>query len=167
MNAANNQRSAPDIEDFWQRYLATLPADSEIRSRPFIAEAFGDSPDLADELAALILAGTKTATCSALWEYEAEGAAHPRAGTITILLTGRGEPCAILEATEVTIRAFRDVDAELAYDEGEDDRTLASWRAEHWKYFSRVLPKIGREPTEDMPLVCERFRVLWQSEPRP
>jgi len=167
MNAAHNPRSAPDIENFWQRFLATLPADSEIRSRPYLTDAFGDSPELADELAALILAGTKTATCSALWEYEAEGVAPPGVGTITILLTGRSEPCAILETIEVTIRAFRDVDAELAYYEGEDDRTLASWRAAHWKYFSRVLPKIGREPTEDMPLVCERFRVLWQSEPRP
>ena len=162
MTAAHTPHSAPDIERFRQMYLATLPADSEIRSRPFLPDAFGDSPELADELAALILAGTKTATCSALWEYEAEGVQPPGAGTITILLSGRGEPRAILETTEVTLRAFRDVDTAFAFEEGEDDRTLASWRKAHWKYFSRVLPKIGREPADDMPLVCERFRVLWR-----
>jgi uncharacterized protein YhfF len=33
--------------------------------------AFGDSPQMADALLALVLAGTKTATCSALAAYEA------------------------------------------------------------------------------------------------
>ena len=84
---------------------------------------------------------------------------------MTILLDGRGEPRAILETIEVTICAFREVDQAFAYDEGEDDRTLASWRAEHWKYFSRVLPKsVGREPTEEMAIVCERVRVVWEHE---
>jgi uncharacterized protein YhfF len=66
---------------------------------------FGDRPQLANELAQLVLAGTKTATCSALWELERE----------------------------------------------------------HWKYFSRVLPHLGQQPTPDMLLVCERFRVIYQS----
>ena len=35
--------------------------------------AFGDNPALADELLALVLAGKKTATCGALWQYEDEG----------------------------------------------------------------------------------------------
>jgi uncharacterized protein YhfF len=47
---------------------------------------------------------------------------------------------------------------------GEDDRLLAAWRDGHWRYFSRVLPKIGREPALDMPLVCERFRVLFNHD---
>lgn len=56
------------IEQFWQSYLATLPEDSPIRSESYDADWFGDNPELADKLAALIIAGTKTATCSALWE---------------------------------------------------------------------------------------------------
>jgi hypothetical protein len=31
----------------------------------------------------------------------------------------------------------------------------------HWRFFSRTLPKIGKEPTEDMPLECERFRLIY------
>ena len=51
------------IDVFWRAYLATLPADAPARSAAFVAESFGDHPDLADELAALVLAGVKTATC--------------------------------------------------------------------------------------------------------
>lgn len=45
--------------------------------------------------------------------------------------------------------------------EGEGDRSLAYWRAAHWRYFSRTLLTISRAPAEDMPLVCERFRLLY------
>jgi uncharacterized protein YhfF len=54
------------IEQFWQSYLSTLPPDSPVRSEPYEAESWGENPKLADELAALIISGTKTATCSAL-----------------------------------------------------------------------------------------------------
>jgi hypothetical protein len=32
----------------------------------------------------------------------------------------------------------------------------------HWRFFSRTLPNLGRELPTDMPLVCERFRVIYR-----
>jgi uncharacterized protein YhfF len=64
---------------------------------------------------------------------------------------------------EVTIRPFNQVDSRFAYDEGEDDRSLAAWRAAHWRYFTRTLAVHSLRPSEDMPLVCERFRVVYRS----
>ena len=148
------------IEQFWQAYLATCP-DNIPPQMSYIAESFGDNPRLADELGRLILQGVKTATCSALWEWEAEGALPPDVGQITIVLGSQNEPLCIIETTEVTIRPYSDVDEQFAFDEGEADRSLASWREGHWRYFSRVLPKIGKAPALDMPLVCERFQVLY------
>jgi uncharacterized protein YhfF len=150
------------IEAYWSSYLETLPADSPIRDEQYVAEAWGDSPRLANELGALIVAGTKTATCSALWEYEAEGEALPKTGLKTIVLDGNGAPLCIVETTEVVVRPFDEVDARFAYEEGEGDRSLEDWRDAHWRFFSRTLPEIGREPTMDMPLVCERFRVIYR-----
>ena len=152
------------IADYWQRYLQTLPAETA-GDRLYVAEAFGDTPALADALGGLVLAGIKTATCSALWEWEAEQSPLPTVGLTTIVLNSEGLPLCITETTEVRVCAFNEVDAEFAYDEGEDDRTLDAWRREHWRYFSRVLPKIGRAPTLDMPLVCERFRVVYPTHP--
>jgi len=150
------------IEAYWGSYLETLPAGSPVRDEQYVAEAWGDSPQLADELGALILAGTKTATCSALWEYEAEDEPLPSVDVKTIVLDGRGDPLCIVETTEVTVRPYDEVDARFAFEEGEGNRSLEYWRDAHWRFFSRTLPSIGKQPTVDMPLVCERFRVVYE-----
>jgi uncharacterized protein YhfF len=149
------------IKQFWQAYLATLPHDDPARGSGYIAEQFGDSLALADELAALIVSGAKTATCSSLWEWEVEGDTPPRPGLKTVVLNGQNEPQCVIETTHVEIRLYNQVDADFAAAEGEGDRSLAYWREAHWRFFSRALPKIGRTPSETMPLVCERFRLLY------
>lgn len=148
------------IEAYWNHYLETLPSDSPVREERYVAEAWGDSPQLADELGALIVSGTKTATCSALWEYEAEGEPLSSVGLKIIVLDGKGDPLCIVETTEVEVRSYDEVDDRFAFEEGEGDRSLEYWRDAHWDFFSRTLPSIGRAPTVDMPLVCERFRVI-------
>lgn len=153
------------IDRFWLAYLATLPPGDQPPPPPE-AWSFGDNPALADELAALVLAGIKTATCSALWEYEAEGEPLPQPGQLSIILGGAGQPLAVVETVEVALKPFDQVDAAFAYDEGEDDRSLASWRREHQRYFTRTLAAIDRQFDEAMPLICERFRVLF-SQPAP
>jgi uncharacterized protein YhfF len=110
----------------------------------------------------LIFRGIKTATCSALWEWEAEGNPIPQKGGITVVVDGGGNPLCIVETTEVTIRQYNEVDAEFAQAEGEGDFSLDYWREAHRNFFSRTLPKIGLEFSEDMPLVCERFQVIYK-----
>ena len=144
--------------------MRSLPAGAGEPGERFAAEALGDSPELADRLAKLILSGTKTATCSALWEYEVEGEALPSVGSKCVLLDGSNQPVCVLETTEVEVRPFDQVDARFAHDEGEGDRTLEHWRAAHWRFFTRTLRQIGKYPTNDMPLVCERFQVVYQQQ---
>ena len=148
------------IAQYWQNYLQTSTSAANHAST-YLVDQFGDTPELANELGQLVLNGTKTATCSALWEWQAEAEPLPTVGIHTIVLDGNGQPLCIIQTTEVTIRAFHEVDAQFAYDEGEGDRTLESWQRAHRQYFARVLPHIGKVPTLDMPLVCERFRVIF------
>ena len=148
------------VKLYWQKFLSTLPSESRYHTKTYIAEGWGDSPEMADELGTLIAQGTKTGTCSALWEWEAEGNPIPEVGLITIALDGRGEPLCIVETVEVTIRKYNEVDADFARAEGEGDLSLEYWRSAHKNFFTRVLSKFGKEFSEDMPLVCERFRVI-------
>ena len=67
------------VQNYWEQFLASLPPDSPYRTKTYVAEGWGDGPAMADELGALIAQGTKTATCSALWEWEAEGNPIPAA----------------------------------------------------------------------------------------
>ena len=112
--------------------------------------AFGDSPELADELLELVVKGIKTATCSTQDEPNTS-----TFGERWVVLDGRGEPRCVIETTEVEYRRFNEVDAAFAYDEGEGDRSLACWRRAHRAYFGRL----GRF-SEDMMLTCERFRLV-------
>lgn len=115
---------------------------------------FGDSPELADELLALVLSGTKTATCGALEGYT-DDEPFPVVGRRDVVLDGKGRPACVIETTEVTIRPFSAVDARFAADEGEGDRTLAYWRAAHQAFFER-----NGGFSEDMLLACERFKLV-------
>ena len=112
--------------------------------------SFGDGPELADELAELVLAGKKRATC-----WAASEGPKTQVGQRWVVLDGSGVPVAVIETIELTQRRFDEVDAAFAFVEGEGDRTLASWRRAHRNYF-------GRQGTfaPDMPLYCERFRLV-------
>ncbi len=118
--------------------------------------SFGDSPALADELLALVLAGRKTATCSA-----AVDGPLSTVGELAVVLDGAGVPAAVIETVEYTQRHFDQVDAAFAHDEGEGDRSLAHWRQAHERYFRRL----GRF-APDMMLYCERFRLVARLQPR-
>jgi uncharacterized protein YhfF len=150
------------VQAYWQKFMSILPPDSPYRAKSYIAEGWGDSPEMADELGDLIARGIKTATCSALWEWEVEGNPIPQKGGITVVLDGEGHPLCIVETTEVTIQQYNEVDAEFAQAEGEGDFSLDYWREAHRNFFSRTLSKIGREFSEEMPLVCERFQVIYK-----
>jgi uncharacterized protein YhfF len=139
------------------RGLADMSTDEALPAawRGLERFAFGDAPQMADELLALVLDGTKTATCSALSEYEAEGERLPQPGGRSVVVDGRGAPACVIETCEVAIRRFDEVDAAFAHDEGEGDRSLAYWRREHKRFFRR-----HGLFSEAMLLVCERFRVV-------
>ena len=132
----------PRGQAFLQEYLDTLPPEAPQRRAPVDACQFGDFPELADELGGLIVARTKTATCGAVWAYEAEGSPLPTVGLLTVVLGGNNEPLCVIETTEAEIRPFNEVDAQFAYEEGEDERTLEAWRREHWEFFSRAAARL-------------------------
>jgi uncharacterized protein YhfF len=123
--------------------------------------AFGDTPQMADALLALVLAGTKTATCGALRDFPEGSAARPQVGRRDVVLDSQGRRAAVIETVEVTVRRFDEIDEQFAADEGEGLRTLAQWREDHRAYFARTG---GFSP--DMELLCERFRLI-EVIPRP
>jgi len=127
----------------------------------FDAFAFGDSAGLADELAALVVAGRKRATTGLVAGYEAEGEPLPTPGEFGVVLNGEGNPVAMICTCEVTVRPFSDVDETFAWDEGEGDRSLRFWRDAHRRFFGRS----GTAFSDDSPVVCERFDLLYPLDP--
>lgn len=124
------------------------------------AWSFGVSAAQADELLRLVLEGTKTATSSALWDYEAQNDPLPSVGTLSIVLDGDGHPRALIRTDDVRIVPFEEVDEEHARAEGEGARTLAQWRADHERFFTEHASH-DQSFSPDMPVVLERFEVLF------
>lgn len=150
------------IDAFWQSYVDTLSADHPHRAQGYVSTySFGDNKPLQDELLALVLAGTKTATSGTVAGFEAEGEAIPSVGDLNIILDGDGEPACIVETTAIEIVPFNAVRAEFAYEEGEDDRSLANWRDNHERFWKRVLPELGLTFDPEMMVVCERFKLVY------
>ena len=151
----------------WRAYVAHLPADHPHRTARVTAFSFGDSPALADELAALVVTGQKRATASLPVQFESEGAALPAAGDVSIVTRVNGTPVAIIETTDIKLVPFGQVDAEFAATEGEGDGSLAYWRDTHTDFFRRVVARLGGRHDEATLVVCERFRLLCGDDGRP
>lgn len=171
---ADDDARADEVVEFWE----TARAHAKIGRLPVVtgvgvtaamtppAWAFGDNPRLADELLALVLAGEKTGTSTALVELTSTGEPVPQPGELSIVLDGAGHPRALVRTTQVRLARFGDVDEAFAASEGEDDRTLVSWRREHERYWRRVLAGTGVEVDDDLEVVLETFEVLYPRPPR-
>jgi uncharacterized protein YhfF len=153
---------ADEVEAFWDEFRRLHGVPTDARRDVF---AFGDNPALIDELLDLVLRGPKRATATLLLEFEAAGDPLPVVGGHGVVLDGAGRPRCVVRTSEVRVVPFAAVDAAFAFDEGEDDRTLASWREGHRRYFGRVCARLGRPFAEDLPVVLERFELVWVRSP--
>lgn len=147
-----------EIKLFWEEFSQFHPQATE----NYEAWSFGDSPQMADELLDLVIRGIKTGTASNHEIYETCDETLPEIGRHSVLLDGRGNPQAVIVTTEVQITPFDEVGADFAYSEGEDDRTLESWRHEHENFFTRESLEFLKKPFDPkMKVVCENFRLVY------
>jgi uncharacterized protein YhfF len=149
----------PAVQALWQRCCDATGADP---SSLVAADQFGDSPAMADELLALVLAGTKTATAGLARDFTARGEAVPAPGEHWVVLDGRGAPRCVLRTVEVRVGPLSSVDDAFAWDEGEGDRTRASWLSGHRRFFLRQGEREGIPFDEEHDLVVfERFDLVF------
>ena len=155
-----NVELTPRARAFWAGFESIAGCD--VSARLYESFRFGDSESLADELAALVVAGIKRATAGLLWSYEADAKPMPRPGDLSIVEQWSGEPVCVIETVSVAILPFEEVGAEFARTEGEGDGSLVHWRTGHWAYFGRECARLGKKPSFCMLVVCESFKVIYR-----
>lgn len=146
---------------FLEQYLNSLPVEIAQQYTSFSSDYFCADEYNANVCADLILKGEKTASCSMDYWYSRKGETMPEIGHLLVVTDWQGEPKCIVEITSVEKCRYKDVTQEFAAAEGEGDKTLAWWRQAHWRFFSLECEELGIEPTEDMLLVLERFKVVY------
>lgn len=145
------------IPEFWNEFKKSHPD----AGNQYLAWAFGGSAQQADELAALVIDGTKTATASLYQLYRWTNEPVPKAGDYNIILDGCQSPVCVIRTTKITVVPFADVTPEHAKLEGEGDLSLDYWREVHWKFFTEEAEAANHHFFETDPIVCEEFELLW------
>jgi uncharacterized protein YhfF len=144
---------------FWEAFTATRADDP---TKHFLeAFHFDDNQPSADELASLVLAGRKRATAGLLRAHDHENRPVPRVGDLSIVTDYAGTALCVIETVRVDIVPFEDVTEDFAATEGEGDGSLAYWRRAHEAFLGRECARIGCLPDPRMPVVCERFEVVF------
>jgi|SoiMethySBSTD1v2_1073268.scaffolds.fasta_scaffold359868_3 uncharacterized protein YhfF len=149
-------------------YHRHMPESAEPTSyRGMPAWGFAFPGPLRDELTALALDGTKTATSSLAVDFVVEGVMPARAGDREVILDSAGMPVAIVEITKIALSTIALVDDDFARAEGEGFEDAGDWRAAHERFWTGYIDDLrtglrdpGFELTDSTVVVCEWFRVV-------
>ncbi|AOM40050.1 ASCH domain-containing protein [Xenorhabdus hominickii] len=100
--------------------------------------AFGDSPAMQDELSELVVKRIKTATSCSYHSYASYGADDGKitVGNHYIVFNSQESPICAVRVTDMHLMQFSEMPAELAWKEGEGDRSLLHWQLEHQRFFT-------------------------------
>src|SRR5947207_2120476 len=130
---------SPEVEAFWESFRRARGAAQQ----GYDVCRFGSSPEMGDELLALVLKGPKRATAYLLRDVEQGGEMMSRVGGHVVVLDGSDKPRAIWRTRTVEVKPLNQVDHAFAWDEGEGDRTRRDWLAMHVHYFGARGEKEG------------------------
>lgn len=142
-----------EAKELWQEFVEKTKNEASYNAWAFGAQA--------DELANLVLQGTKTATASAYPLYQIENEPLPEINQYDIILDSKEQAVCIIQNTKVSVHPFNEISEEHAFKEGEGDRSLVYWRKEHERLFTQWMEEAGLTFTESMPVVCEEFQVVY------
>jgi len=147
------------VQEYWDEFLILNPAITKDTS--YQAWFFGNTAEMALELAALVIEGKKTATGSLAAVNKIRPEEAPVPDGYSVVTDFHGVPMCVIQTAEIRHMPFEEVDAQFAADEGEGDQTIEYWRDVHWLYFTREADGLGLDFDERSLVCCERFRLLY------
>ncbi|MEO7540035.1 MAG: ASCH domain-containing protein [Pyrinomonadaceae bacterium] len=147
------------VRDYWEKFLELSPEVQ--RDTAFQVWYFGNTRDMAKELANLVVAGKKSATASLVAVNELRPEDAPVLDGYSVVTDLDDTPRCVIQTTEIRHMPFGEVDAQFAFDEGEGDQSLEYWRKVHYKYFTREAVKLGLDFNSFSMVCCERFTLSY------
>lgn len=151
----------------WMAYLAAIAGPRhrlpEIPGTPE-AWAFGAGKEMEDELAELVVAGTKRATATSLEGILVDGDPMPRIGGHSVIYDGSRIARCIIRTSAVHVAPLDSVSEAFAWQEGEGDRSVEYWLEGHRRFFRTEHEKLGIPFSDSIPVIFEEFVVVWPQE---
>lgn len=146
-----------DLTDaFWadvQKAVPNLPDDYRVR------RASGN-PKFAKIIMDLILTEKKRGLFGLKDLQDRQPEQVPVMGGVMVLVDYDGIPQGAVQTVKITPVAYKDINDEHLAVEGPDARKLEVWQKIHWPYWTQMLEPYGIEPSEDMIVVVEEFKLI-------
>jgi uncharacterized protein YhfF len=146
------------VAEFVVRARRARPND---RIEAYKVRTFGNSSAISDAIVPLILAREKTGTFALESEFEGTPNDAPKVGDFYVVTHFDGDPALLYRVTEIERVPFAEISHAHVQVEGPNARTVPVWRKIHWAYWGGILRAQGREPREDMPVLFQRFEVIF------
>lgn len=147
------------VKQFWTAVLDKHP--SIPRDTIYQTWYFGDSAEMARELANLVLARRKIGTASLKAMNDLQPEMKPTVGVFSVVTDFEGLPICVVQTINVAEVPFREVREDFAAAEGEGDLSLAYWRRVHTEYFAKEAASNNLKFDEDSIICCERFKLVF------
>ncbi|MBK8465785.1 MAG: ASCH domain-containing protein [Chloracidobacterium sp.] len=148
-----------DVQKYWNEFLILNPAI--LKDTPFQAWFFGNTAEMALELAQLVIESKKFATASLVAVNDLKPEEAPIPDGYSVVTDFHGVPLCVIQTVEIKHLPFEEVDAQFAADEGEGDQSLEYWRDVHWRYFTREAAELSIDFNKRSLVCCERFLLLY------
>lgn len=145
--------------NMWGDYLDKHLEDA-FHNAPEVVH-FYDNEEDANSCADLAKKGIKRATTDSLLGLQLRNEALPKIGDFKVVTNWQGEAQCIIKVTKVKLKPYFSIDQSYVELEGEGDRSLPSWKKNHWDYYTRELEPFDRKPNESMIVVCQEFEKIF------
>src|SRR5687768_13370016 len=145
--------------ELWAEFCSSAAGVSV--DEPYQVWYFGHTPELAEELAELVIEGKKTGTASLAETNLRKPDEAPIDNGYSVVTDYHGEPKCVVQTTDMRHVPFKDVDPVFAASEGEGDLSLEYWRRVHTECFTLEAERLGFSFDENSIVCCERFKLLY------
>ena len=154
--ALKNPEKGP-IDDYWNQVIASKPelaVDHQIRS-------IGIDEETTVLIIDFIKEGEKVGTFSLPWLMQSENIPASHTGQPIILLSYDGKPEIVVQITDIAETTFGEIDYDVTKIDGPPVRDPEVWIPLHREYWNNILKPYGRSCTDDMPVIVERFQLVY------
>ena len=148
------------LEGFWEQAKAARP-DADIGDTYQVRWIGLDEPTT-QQILELIAAGDKTGTFTLPWIIERTDQPDPVVGDCIILITFDGTPAQLVRLTEIERVPFGAMTAAHTAVDGSPVRALEVWKPLHTEYWNGLLAPWSLRVGDDMPVLVEKFELLYQ-----
>ena len=143
---------------FWEKFLAETGRDAGTQFSWSIS--FGMNREDSNRAAAKVCSGEKTAVIYPANGYRANMSAPSVPGDLHLICDWQQNPVAVVEVESVEMLSLHELNDAICIREAEAG-SLEEWRKLRMPAVKTEIEELGGEFTEDAPLICENFRLVY------